>query len=305
MADNRKIDRYAARQHGVFSAAQARSAGFDKHAVARRVVSGAWQQLDYRVFALSSAAATWERQLWVALLSRPRAVVGGRTAASLHGFRGFPHTKPTIIVPGSGNARSTIARVIRSEHFDELDVVQVRGFPMTSIAETLLTLAGELSLPRFEETLDDLLLSGRVGIDLLVPLVEREAGRRRRGILSFRDLVIDRLPDAPSRDSSYLERLLERLLRKAVIPEWHREHPFTLSGQTARVDVFIPPWALVIEVDGRNWHARVAAFETDRSRDNELAARGIQVLRFTYRMITADPAGCLETIASVGRVRSA
>ena len=42
-----------------------------------------------------------------------------------------------------------------------------------------------------------------------------------------------------------------------------------------------PDWNLVIEADGRNWHARVEDFEEDRRRDNELATRGIQVLRFT------------------------
>jgi very-short-patch-repair endonuclease len=42
-----------------------------------------------------------------------------------------------------------------------------------------------------------------------------------------------------------------------------------------------PDWNLVIEADGRHWHARVEDFEEDRRRDNELATRGIQVLRFT------------------------
>lgn len=66
-----------------------------------------------------------------------------------------------------------------------------------------------------------------------------------------------------------------------------------------------PDWNLVIEADGRNWHARVEDFEEDRRRDNELATRGVQVLRFTYRMLKADPGGCLVTMRAVGLVRSA
>jgi very-short-patch-repair endonuclease len=73
----------------------------------------------------------------------------------------------------------------------------------------------------------------------------------------------------------------------------------------SRVDVYVEAWRLVIEADGRNWHARVEAFETDRHRDNQLALQGIQVIRLTYRMIKEDPQGCLETIRGVGRVRSA
>jgi len=305
MGDSERINRLAARQHGVFSGSQARGAGFDKHAVARKLASGDWRQLDYRVFALASAAATWERQLWVALLSRPRAVVGGQSAAFLHGFKGFARAKPTIVVPGSSNARSRIARVVRAEHYDDLVVDRVRGFPVTSIPETLLTLAGDMTPIRFEGLFDDLLLSGRLDLDELESVTEREQSRRRRGIVLLRHLLDDRKPTAPSHDSSYLEAMLERVLRKATLPDWTREYMFSLGGKPCRVDVYIANWKLVIEADGRNWHARMADFEEDRRRDNELATRGIQVIRLTYRMLKSDPEGCLETIRTLGHVRSA
>jgi very-short-patch-repair endonuclease len=305
MGNPHRIARFASRQHGVFSAAQSRLAGFDKNAVARRLASGEWIQLDYRVFALPSAPATWERQMWVALLSRPRAVVGGRSAAYLQGMRGISRSKPVIVVPGSANARSEIARVVRSEHFDELELVEIRGFTVTSVAETLLCLAGDLSKDRLEELVDDLMLSGQVEPAQLMPVVERETGRRRRGIASYRELVELRLPYAPQHDASYLERVLVRLLTKARLPDWTREHPFTVDDRGCRVDVYIPSWRLVIEADGRNFHARRLAFEADRRRDNQLAMRGIQVIRLTYEMLTKDPSGCLETILAVGLVRSA
>lgn len=305
VGDLHKINRLAVRQHGVFSGSQARSAGFDKHAVARKLASGDWRQLDYRVFALASAASTWERQLWVALLSRPRAVVGGRSAGFLHGFKGFTQTKPTIVVPGSSNARSRIAKVIRAEHFVDLDVVQVRGFPVASIVETMMVLVGDMPVIRFERLFDDLLLSHRLELAKLEKVIDREQGRRRRGIVLLRDLLDDREPSAPEHGSSYLEGILDRLLVKGGLPEWTREYPLSLGAKSCRVDVYIPHWRLVIEADGRNWHARVEAFEEDRRRDNELAMRGIQVIRLTYRMLKSDPEGCLETIRAVGRVRSA
>jgi very-short-patch-repair endonuclease len=305
MGDINRINRLAARQHGVFSGSQARSAGFDKHAVARKLASGDWRQLDYRVFALAAAAPTWERQLWVALLSRPRAVVGGQSAAFLHRFKGFAQAKPTIVVPGSSNARSTIARVIRAEHYDDLLVDRVRGFPVISVPETLLSLGGGIASIRFEQLFDELLLSGRLDLNKLEAVVDREQKRRRRGIVLLRHLLDDRKPTAPSHDSSYLEALLERVLTKARLPVWTREYPFSLGGKPCRVDLYIADWKLVIEADGRNWHARMQGFEEDRRRDNELATRGIQVIRLTYRMLKSDPEDCLETIRAVGRVRSA
>lgn len=305
MGDSRKIDGFAARQHGVFSGSQARAAGFDKHGVARKLASGEWHQLDYRVFALASAAASWERQLWVAILSRPQAVIGGRAAAHLHGFRGFSRVKPVVVVPGSSNARSRIAKVIRAEHFDDLELVHIRGFPVTSTPETLMTLAGEVPPGRFESLFDDLLLSGRLDLATLTRLLDRESGRRRRGIVLLRYLVDERREDAPSKGASYLERMLERLLSKADLPPWSREHPFSLRGVPSRVDVYIAAWRLVIEADGRNWHARTEAFEKDRQRENDLALQGIQVIRLTFRMIKSDPHGCLETVRGIGQVRSA
>ena len=305
MGDPRRIDQFASRQHGVFSGAQARHAGYDKHAVARKLAAGDWLQLDYRVFGLPSAAATWERQVWIALLSRPSAIVGGRSAAHLHGFRGFTRSKPVIVVPGSSNARSQIAQVVRAEHFDDIGVVSVKGFPVTSVAETTLSLAGRIPVYRLEQLFDELVLAGRLDIHEVERLVDREAGHRRRGIVLLRDLMADRQPTAKSHDSSYLERLLERVMAKADIDDWRREYPFSLGGRPCRVDVYLPRWRLVIEADGRSWHARVADFEEDRRRDNALAMRGIQVIRFTYRMLKSDSVGCLLTIREVARVRSA
>jgi hypothetical protein len=232
--------------------------------------------------------------------------VGGSSAAHLHRFPGFGKSKPAIFVPGSSNARSSIARVVRAEHFDELEVVRVNGFEATSVAETLLGLASDIAGRRLETLIDELLLSDRARLDGLLAVADRESGRRRRGIVVFRSIVEDRAPTAESKQSSYLERLLERILHSADgLPIWAREHPFSIGGHPCRVDVFIPIWNLVIEADGRNWHARVGDFDNDRRRDNELAARGIQVIRFTYPMLKTDPAGCLATIRSVGRVRSA
>lgn len=273
--------------------------------MARKIAAGEWRRHDYRVFGLTSAPASWERQLWVAILSRPKAVVGGLSAAHLHRFPGFGPTRPAIIVPGSANARSMVARVIRSEHFDQIETTRLRGFPVTSVAETVLTVAADVNPVRLEQTVDELLLAGRLEVERLEHLVEREGGRRRKGIVTLRQLVGDRSPDAPTRDASYLENLLHRLLHKSGIPTWVIEHPFSLNGRDSRVDIFIPAWDLVIEADGRNWHARVDDFEIDRIRDNELATRGIQVLRFTYRMLKSDPEGGLATIRDVGLVRSA
>jgi very-short-patch-repair endonuclease len=296
MGDQRHINHLASRQYGVFNTRQAREAGFDKSAVWRKVQSGAWIELDANVYSVASAAPKWERQQAALVLSRPKAVVAGRAAAYLHGLRGFGSTRPTILVPPTSNTRSRLGRVVRAQLFDQIATVEVAGFQVTTVVETLLLLARDLGPSRLEDVFDDALLSRRLKLKLFDPILEREEGRRTKGFNLVKGLVEDRRPSAPSVGATYLEAMLERILRGATLPRWIREHPFTLGGDPARVDVFLPDWRLVIEADGRSWHMRTSDFEKDRQRDNQLAVQGIQVLRFTYRMLREDPEGCLANI---------
>lgn len=305
MGDLRHINQLASRQYGVFNTRQAREAGFDKFAARRKVQSGAWVELDANVYCVASSPPKWERNLAALVLSRPKAVVAGGAAAYLHGLRGFGRGRPTILVPASSNTRSRLGRVIRAQLFDQIGTVRVSGFEVTTVAETLLHLARELEPIRLEEVFDDALLSRRLRLEAFDPILQREEGRRTKGFNLVRALVEDRRPSAPSVGATYLEAMLEHILRSATLPSWTMEHPFTLGGHPARVDVFIPEWRLVIEADGRSWHMRMSDFENDRRRDNQLAAQGVQVLRFTYRMLRDDPEGCLANILVVGQVRSA
>ena len=54
------------------------------------------------------------------------------------------------------------------------------------------------------------------------------------------------------------------------------------SGAKGRVDFAWPDRRVVIELDGRRWHAGEAAFENDRLRDRAVAAAGWRSARFTW-----------------------
>jgi very-short-patch-repair endonuclease len=71
-----------------------------------------------------------------------------------------------------------------------------------------------------------------------------------------------------------------------------------------RCDVLLPRSRLVLEADGRLWHARVRDFERDRERDNEAIAHGYGVLRFTWRHITRERRYVLNTIERTARIRT-
>lgn len=71
----------------------------------------------------------------------------------------------------------------------------------------------------------------------------------------------------------------------------------TSASVATRVDLHWAASRLVIEVDGHAFHASRAAFERDRARDAELSARGLRVMRITWRQIDEEPAAVVARIA--------
>ena len=236
-----------------------------------------------------------------AILNLPRARVAGESAAYLHGFDGWGRGRPVVMVPVGGNARSSMSRIIRSKYYEEIGYQRIRGFETTSAAETLLTLAASVPRARLEKALDESLLTGKATLGEYEAIFTRVVGRRVRGASMLRGLIEERHPDSYGVSSTYLERLLERVLSDPRIPSSTREYPMRLNGRASRTDAFIGVWGLVVEADSRRWHARVGDFEADRARDNALLAHGLRVIRLTYQMLKHDPAGCVETILAAGR----
>jgi len=304
VGDKGQIAEWARRQHGAFSGVQALQAGFRDKAVQYRLRSGEWIALASGVYSLASAPPTWERQMVAAILSRPRAIASGTSAAYLHDFQGFGPGRPAIMVPWSASGRSTIATVTRSVWFATLPRVTIKGIETMSAAETVLSLAAELPAWRIVRIFEDGLAAGRFVVEDFDEIFERVEGGRVRGIRIIRKLAAVHSADAPEKGASYLERLLEMLLAEPVVPRAVREFPFRLRSRDARVDAYIPDWEIVVEADGRNEHTRRKAWETDRERDNELAARGILVMRFTYRKLKYERDMCLRNLVEAGRHRS-
>ncbi len=68
-------------------------------------------------------------------------------------------------------------------------------------------------------------------------------------------------------------------------------------------DFLWPESRLIVELDGYRAHGTRSAFEADRSRDVELKLRGFEVLRFTWRQLTSEPAHVASTVRKLLRAR--
>lgn len=298
------IDLLAARQHGVIGRSQAIDCGLTIHQIRIRLESGEWLGLDANVFALRSSAATWRRKMQAAIVSRPAALAAGRSAGYLHDFPGFRPGRPEILIPFHGNARSPLARVIRSRHFDRVATVHIDGLPCTSIAETVLTLSLRENAQTIERVVDDRIAAGVLRIPDFDPILERLLDARQRGLPALRRIVAERDSEAYQPPSTELERLLYRLLDHPELPEHIRQLPIDYASSRATVDAYIPQWRMIVEGDGRRWHTRKADFERDRQRDNLAAAAGLVVIRLSYQMLRHDPDGCLRTLLNAGQFRA-
>ena len=83
----------------------------------------------------------------------------------------------------------------------------------------------------------------------------------------------------------------------------HRVGP--ADGRSVFLDAAWPELRVAVELDGAAFHGSRDQRERDLRRDTALAALGWVVLRFSYRRLTTDPAGCRREIEAVLRRRLA
>ena len=101
-------------------------------------------------------------------------------------------------------------------------------------------------------------------------------------------------------DMSLPERLLwGRLKYRPLGAKFRRQHP---AGRYV-LDFYCHEARLVVEVDGIA-HDMADRPERDRSRDAELAAKGLHVVRIAASDILADVDGIAQSIAQMASARS-
>lgn len=281
---DQRVNDVAERQHGAFTRMQAYDAGASERFVARRLADGTWARPAPATFVLARSPGTWHRQVKVCELSVTGSAVAGLAAAALHELPGFRPGRPELWVPATANSRhklATIHRYAGARH------VAVAGIRVTTIPQTIADITGRVSPWILERTIDDALLEHRMTVPDLAERVEFYDGSRRPHLKLLRDLTAERGVAGYVPPDSELEALLWAGVLAAVPAEWVRQAPAPWRDRgSCRVDAMAPANKLIIEADGRRWHARIADFDRDRWRDNLAAAHGYRVLRFTHLHLT-------------------
>ena len=87
---------------------------------------------------------------------------------------------------------------------------------------------------------------------------------------------------------------LRELCRSAALPMPR----MNVAPAGWEVDAVWDTQRLVVEVDGREFHAPASQFERDRRKDADLMLAGYRVLRITWRRLTREPEQVIALIAA-------
>jgi hypothetical protein len=210
--------------------------------------------------------------------------VSGLSAAKVHSFEGAIVVRPEIVVPTGRQSRNRLATAHRS---NLTAITAVEGIRVTTVAQTLLDVCNRVDLRRLERWADGAILERKVTVAELDERRRAHDKSRTPGIGAWRALVDERLADGWAPPESELEALLwDAYAAVPGQPGATRQAPAWWEEGDGRKDIVVDDWRLIIEGDGRRWHARVRDFETDRWRDSVAVAHGYAVQRFTYVHLT-------------------
>jgi len=295
------IDELARRQHGVVHRRQLLAASATYRQIERRLANGRLIALGHGVYALPSAPATRFRQFKAAQLAIDGAIVCGLAAADLHDLRATASAAPEIAVHPSASHRCSFARVHRRI---DVEATVVAGIAVTTVAQTLVDIADRLTIGRLEDVWSTALIRRRTTLDQIAARVGAAGSHRLRHRGAARALLTS-LDEGSALAESELEELLFQLARRVPgVPHVVRQMALPWwKGGRGRADVGIPDWRVILEADGRSWHARLRDFDADRLRDNVAAANGYAVLRFGAGVLEQGPDEVVDLIARTGRHR--
>ncbi len=274
---------------GVVSRSQLLGLGLSSHSIEWRREAGRLLSVCEGVYAVGRPATGQEAEWAAALLATGSgSMLAGRSAGAIHEIvrsGGRVETvrkhsrKPSSFrlgPPGLLSRREV--KVRRSAFVESCQVVTIRGLRATSVARTLLDLAGTMPETRLRAAFNEADRKGMLRESQLRACAELSRGRR--GGSRFRRLVESRRPETAESESE-LEAMFLLLCEEAGLPLPKPNRPVL----EFRVDCLWPDQRLVVELDGYEFHRGRMAFERDAQRDNRLKRAGFQVLRFTWDMV--------------------
>lgn len=287
---NRSPFARATRQGGVVTRRQLLADGWTPARIRHALSTGWLHPLTRGVYSVGHARSDTGAVHAAALLAAgPGSALFRRSAALQLGLTTAAPLVPEAIVPARSNPRPPGIHIHRSTTIDpRRDIVVVRGLPCTTVARTLVDLAGVAGAGELARGARQAEFRRMLDRDAVASALER-AGRPK-GAGALRELLGIELTD-----SGFERELVAGLQAAAISPPRLQQVIVLPDGSEARVDLYWPARKLVVEADGP--HHELPLFRAqDAARDAGLKAGGHRVMRVPKKRWRREPHAVLEEI---------
>ncbi len=207
-----------------------------------------------------------------------RALLSGLAAAYLYRLNRKAPKEPEVTAPTERQVDGVLTHRARAG-IDTSEVARHHSIPVTSVARTLVDIAGRLS----DEQLARACHEAAVRFNVKPQQVEAVLQRRpkTKGAKRLRAILTGDTPTSLSK----LESAFMALLRKHNLP-----FPKTNTRVgNHRIDCHWPEFKLTIELDSYAFHNTRHAWVQDQRRNSEARKRGDQIVRYIWEDLS-DPA---------------
>lgn len=242
----------AGRQFNRISRAQLRALGMTAHAIAHRVQAGRLVIVECGVYAIAPVLAhdPWGRWM-AATLTHSGSVLSHLSAAVAWELLSFEGDRITITRPRGHGRRAHGGVLIHQSTALDGDVTTLRGIPITTVARTLVDIAGMVSDRALKRAVREAVRLKLVTLVELGEALGRHRGRRGVRALAGTLARYSGLPLERARSGAEVRAL--ELLRDAGV-SMPRLNVY-VAGEEA--DLSWPAWRLIVEIDGDPFHLDV------------------------------------------------
>jgi very-short-patch-repair endonuclease/predicted transcriptional regulator of viral defense system len=289
----------AARQEGLITREQLEASGLTRRQIDGWIREGRLHPVFRTVFALGDRALGPRARMRAAVLACPGAVISHRSAAALLRIREVAPVVVDLIPPVEHGRKIDGIKAHRVAFPGPTEVRTAYGIPCTTVARTLVDLAGSSGIDKLREAVE--MAVTRKAFDIAAVEAVLAQGKRR-GAPALRTVIEEWRPIAETARYSTVRSLFEAKLLPLVVAAGLPIPRINARVRTAErvleVDLLWPEQRLVLEADSRRHHAIEVAFERDHKRTRELIAAGYAVLRVTWREAEREPEAVFAVVRS-------
>jgi hypothetical protein len=289
----------ATRQHAVFSLDQLRQLGLRDSAIHKRAAIDRLHRIHRGVYGIAPRALLSREGHWMAavLACGPDAVLSHRSAAALHGLRSSGSSRIDVTVPRRTRQKPGL-RTHSSKTLTRADITTVNGIRCTTVARTLLDMAGVIDRRQLERALDQAEILHVFDLTAIDEQIARHP--TRRGAKKLQAILEEHYVGSTPTWNDFEEAFLA-LTRRSGLPDPECNLLLDLhdGDHPIRVDFAWPEQRIAVEADSKRFHLTQQGFENDRRRDQRLTAADWRALRTTWRQIHYAPAELEETLRTL------